>query len=219
MSKNKHPEETVQLILDVAAHLFLEKGYEYTSLQDIIDNLGGLSKGAIYHHFKSKDDILVTIIDRMSQESNQMLYEIQNRTDLSGKDKLKTIFKASISRPIQNDIFRISPDFKKNHKLLALMLDDTINEVAPNYIQPIIEQGIRDGSIQTEYPRQLAELILLALNIWINPMIFDNSLEETRGKFMILDQMLQNFGLDILDQEMLDRIQELTNIYQDSKRG
>lgn len=219
MSRNKHPEETVQLILDVAAHLFLEKGYEYTSLQDIIDNLGGLSKGAIYHHFKSKDDILVTIIDRMSQESNQMLYEIQNRTDLSGKDKLKTIFKASISRPIQNDIFRISPDFKKNHKLLALMLDDTINEVAPNYIQPIIEQGIRDGSIQTEYPRQLAELILLALNIWINPMIFDNSLEETRGKFMILDQMLQNFGLDILDQEMLDRIQELTNIYQDHKRG
>lgn len=219
MSRNKHPEETVQLILDVAARLFLEKGYEYTSLQDIIDNLGGLSKGAIYHHFKSKDDILVTIIDRMSQESNQMLYEIQNRTDLSGKDKLKTIFKASISRPIQNDIFRISPDFKKNHKLLALMLDDTINEVAPNYIQPIIEQGIRDGSIQTEYPRQLAELILLALNIWINPMIFDNSLEETRGKFMILDQMLQNFGLDILDQEMFNRVQELTSIYQDSKRG
>lgn len=219
MSRNKHPEETVQLILDVATRLFLEKGYEYTSLQDIIDNLGGLSKGAIYHHFKSKDDILVTIIDRMSQESNKMLYEIQNRTDLSGKDKLKTIFKTSILRPVQNDIFKISPDFKKNHKLLALMLDDTINQVAPNHVQPIIEQGIRDGSIQTEYPRQLAELILLALNIWINPMIFDNSLEETRGKFMILNQMLQNFGLDILDQEMLDRIQELTNIYQDSKRG
>lgn len=47
MARNKHPEETVSLILDVAGRLFLEKGYEYTSIQDIIDNLGGLSKGAI----------------------------------------------------------------------------------------------------------------------------------------------------------------------------
>ena len=54
MARNKHPEETVNLILDVAFHLFMEKGYEHTSIQDIIDQLGGLSKGAIYHHFKSK---------------------------------------------------------------------------------------------------------------------------------------------------------------------
>ena len=58
MARNKHPEETVNLILDVAFRLFMEKGYEHTSIQDIIDNLGGLSKGAIYHHFKSKEDIM-----------------------------------------------------------------------------------------------------------------------------------------------------------------
>ena len=52
MARNKYPEETVNRILDVAGHLFMEKGYEHTSIQDIIDNLGGLSKGAIYHHFK-----------------------------------------------------------------------------------------------------------------------------------------------------------------------
>ena len=47
MARNKHPEETVQLILDVAFRLFMEKGYENTSIQDIIGGLGGLSKGAI----------------------------------------------------------------------------------------------------------------------------------------------------------------------------
>ena len=52
MARNKHHEETVGRILDVASRLFLEKGYEHTSIQDIINNLGGLSKGAIYHHFK-----------------------------------------------------------------------------------------------------------------------------------------------------------------------
>ena len=53
MARNKHPEETVNLILDVALALFFEKGYDNTSIQDIIDGLGGLTKGAVYHHFKS----------------------------------------------------------------------------------------------------------------------------------------------------------------------
>ncbi|MFR7442576.1 MAG: TetR/AcrR family transcriptional regulator [Sellimonas intestinalis] len=55
---------------DVASRLFLEKGYEHTSIQDIINNLGGLSKGAIYHHFKSKEEILIAVTDRMTAESN-----------------------------------------------------------------------------------------------------------------------------------------------------
>ena len=46
MARNKYPEETMKLILDVATHLFVEKGYDATSLQDII-NETNLSKGAI----------------------------------------------------------------------------------------------------------------------------------------------------------------------------
>ena len=53
MARNKHPEETVEKILDVSIRLFAEKGYERTTIQDITDALG-MSKGAIYHHFKSK---------------------------------------------------------------------------------------------------------------------------------------------------------------------
>ena len=45
VARNKHPEETVQLILDVAFRLFMEKGYERTSIQDIIDRLGGAQQG------------------------------------------------------------------------------------------------------------------------------------------------------------------------------
>ena len=43
MARNKHPEETVNLILDVALALFFEKGYDNTSIQDIIDGLGCLT--------------------------------------------------------------------------------------------------------------------------------------------------------------------------------
>ena len=218
MARNKHPEETVHLILDVAFRLFMEKGYEHTSIQDIINHLGGLSKGAIYHHFRSKEDMLIAVTDRMTAESNQMLAVIRDRQDLSGEEKLKTIFKESIARSVQDDIFTVAPDFHNNPKLLFSLLHDTIEEVVPNYILPIIQQGISDGSIKTDYPKQLAELILLAANIWMNPMVFDSSEEDSYCKFMILSQMLQGFGLDIIDTEILERLQELVSIYQKSKK-
>lgn len=217
MARNKHPEETVNQILDAAYRLFMKKGYEYTSIQEIIDQLGGLSKGAIYHHFKSKEDILMAVTDRMTAESNRLLARILKRTDLTGKEKLKKIFKESISRSAQDEIYAVAPNFHNNPKLLYSVLHDAIEEVAPNYILPIIKQGIEDGSIETEYPEQLAELIILAVNIWLNPMIFDNTEEESYRKFMVFRQMMQGFGLDIVDAEMLERLKKLASIYQQKR--
>ena len=195
----------------------MEKGYEHTSIQDIIDHLGGLSKGAIYHHFKSKEDILVAVTNKMTEESNQILLTIRDRTDLTGKEKLKTIFKESIFRPVQDDIFTVAPDLSNNARLLYSIFRETVEEAAPNYILPIIEQGILDGSIQTDYPAELAELIILAANIWMNPMIFNNSAEEAHRKFMVFRQMMEGFHLDIIDDELLDRLKELALIYQKNK--
>ena len=217
MARNKHPEETVNLILDTAFRLFMEKGYEYTSIQDIIDNLGGLSKGAIYHHFKSKEDMLIAVTDRMTADSNKILADIRDNPGISGKEKLKTIFKTSVNRSVNNDIFSVCPNFKNNSKLLFSLLHETVHEAAPDYIAPIIKQGISDGSIQTEYPEQLAELIILAANIWMNPMVFDNTKEEIYCKFMVFRQMMQGFGLDIIDDEILGRMMELVSIYEEKK--
>lgn len=58
MARNAHPEVTRTRILDAAQRLFMAQGYEHTSIQNIVDELGDLSKGAIYHHFKSKEAIL-----------------------------------------------------------------------------------------------------------------------------------------------------------------
>ncbi len=217
MARNKHPEETVQRILDVAYSLFMEKGYEATSIQDIINGLGGLSKGAIYHHFKSKEEILIAVTDRMTSESNQMLARVRDRSDLNGKDKLKLIFQASLNRPVQDEIFTVAPDFSKNPKLLFSLLQDTMYDAAPHYVMPIIEQGIADGSICTDYPEELAELIILVANVWTNPMIFDSSEEKTFRKFLVFQQMMRGLGLDIVDQEMIERVAELTAIYQRKK--
>ena len=217
MARNKHPEETVNLILDVAFRLFMEKGYEHTSIQDIINHLGGLSKGAIYHHFKSKEEILYAVIDRMTEESNQMLTDIKDRTDLKGKEKLQILFNTSINRSVQDDVFTVAPSFYNNPRLLSSLLHENIEVAAPQFILPIIQQGIADGSIVTEHPKHLAELISLMANIWMNPMVFGNSPEQIYRKFSVFRQMMQGFGLDILDEEIQDRMKELTAIYQSNR--
>lgn len=214
MARNKHPEETVRSILDVSFRLFMEKGYEHTSIQDILDHLGGLSKGAIYHHFKSKEDILVAVADRMMSESNRRLAEIMNRIDLNGKEKLKTIFKASLNQRVQEEMFTVAPDMRSNPKLLFSFLQETVEEAAPHYVLPIIRQGIEDGSIETDYPEELAELIMLVANVWTNPMIFHCSAEESYRKFIVFGQMLRGLGVDIIDREMSERVRELSSIYQ-----
>lgn len=218
MARNKHPQETANRIMDVAFRLFIEKGYEHTSIQDIIDHLGGLSKGAIYHHFKSKEEILIAATDRMTAESNDLLAQIRDRPDLNGKEKLITIFKTSIFRPVQNEIFSAAPNLGNNPKLIFEILRDTIDEVVPQYVMPIVEQGAADGSIQTEYPKELSEVLLLMVNFWMNPMIFNDSEEAAERKFRVLKKMLQGYGLeDVLDEEMLARLKELAHLYQENK--
>ena len=92
-----------------------------------------------------------------------------------------------------------------------------MEQAAPDYIQPIIEQGIADGSIQTDYPAELSQLVILVANIWMNPMIFNDSEQESYRKSMVFRQMMQGFGLDIIDEELLDRVQELAILYQRNK--
>ncbi len=65
-------ESTRDRILDVALDLFIEKGFDKTSLREIAEELG-FSKAAIYYHFSSKDEILMALHMRLHQISNGAL--------------------------------------------------------------------------------------------------------------------------------------------------
>ncbi len=207
----------MNLILETAMKLFAEKGYEHTSIQDIINNLGGLSKGAIYHHFRSKEDILDAVTTKMSEQSNKMLFEIQNCPGLTGKEKLRKLLVESLNRSVHDEIFAAAPNIGDSPALVFSILRGTIDYTAPVYVLPIVEQGIADGSIQTEYPKELAELVLLVGNIWLDPMIFDDDPEGIYRKCKMYDQMLRAFGLDILDESVFERLRSLTEVYRKNK--
>lgn len=96
MPRNKYPEQTVEKILDAAAALFAEKGYQSTTLQDIIDATG-LSKGAVYHHFRSKEEIARKVGDRMGDEMWEPLRRIREARVWTGLQKLQAVFAMSFA--------------------------------------------------------------------------------------------------------------------------
>lgn len=218
MARNKYPQETRNLILETAGKLFLEKGYEHTSIQDIIDHLGGLSKGAIYHHFKSKEDIMIEVANRFYAVSEKNMEGICRRRDLNGKEKLQAIFKMSLDTPAQTDIATVAPDMLKNPQLLVYFLQDSVMKDSPDMLTPIIEEGIRDGSIETEYPRELAEVLMLVGNIWINPMIYQCSPSEVVKKVEFFKHMTERLGLEVIDEGMIEKIRRFSEVYQEHKK-
>lgn len=199
MSRNKYPEETVNLILDVSERLFLEKGYEHTTVQDIIDHLGGLTKGAIYHHFKSKEDILKAVIDRLFRENalSAKWQKIMRSEDMNGGEKLKAMFFEAIVDEQEQKFRKMRVDFQKMPQLLADLMLRQVGDIAHNAIEPVLKQGIEDGSMTVSNPKELAEVISILANIWINPLVFPMTNDEIKRKFEVLCGMAKSFGVDI----------------------
>jgi AcrR family transcriptional regulator len=209
MARNKYPEETINQILTVALNLFIQKGYEQTSIQDIINELGGLTKGAIYHHFKSKEEILQAVTDHLFKGVDEMLSGVRDDNGLNGLEKLRKISRVSLDNPAQNEFASAAPNLLRNPKLLAAQIENIIEKAVPVYIQPIIEQGMRDGSIRTDYPRELSEALMILTNVWLNPAVIQASPEVMLRKVRFFDEILKGLGLDLFDEQMFQRYEEL----------
>ncbi|GLX69859.1 TetR/AcrR family transcriptional regulator [Paenibacillus glycanilyticus] len=209
MARNKFPEETTNQILNVALNLFIEKGYEQTSIQDIINGLGGLTKGAIYHHFKSKEEIMQAVIVHLFKDVDEMLSGVRDDKELNGLEKLRKISQVSLGNPAQDEMAAVAPNLLLNPKLLAAQIEHMLEKAIPVYIQPIIEQGMRDGSIQTDYPRELSEVLLVLTNLWLNPAVIPASSEMMLRKLKVFDAILKGLGLDLFDEQMFQRYEEL----------
>ena len=206
MARNKFPEETERKILEVSFRLFQEKGYDHTSLQDIIAATG-LSKGAIYHHFTSKEAIFYSVCDRIGQRNGEVLSAVRDDPRLSGIVKLRTIFKVSLQPERQAKMFCMMPYLLDNDKFLATEMRSIFMEVAPDFIEPILRQGMADGSIQTDHPRELAEAMMLLSDIWINPIVQPSTPEEIRARCAMYNQLFAPFGItDLIDEEIVQTL-------------
>lgn len=201
MSRNKYPEETENLILEVSLKLFLEKGYDHTTIQDIINNLGGLTKGAVYHHFSSKEEILQAVTDRMFKDNSlsKKWEKTKKAENLSGSEKLVAMLTQAIEDPQEQQFRTLGINLQNAPHMLCDLLVRSVSEIAPKTFQPVIEEGVLDGSIKTNHPKELAQLIAFLANIWINPIVFKMSDEELKGKFELIAELTKPLGIDISD--------------------
>ena len=198
MARNKYPEQTVKSILDVAQELFIEHGYEHTSLQDII-NKTKLSKGAIYHHFASKEEIFVAMVKRIGEDNAEILAKVRDDKSLNGYEKLKAIFKAAICNTNQDILLTAAHNLLENPRLLAMQFRDIFDIVVPDFILPILQEAIDDGSIQTDYPKELAEAMMILANLWLNPLVHETEESDIERKCI---------AMDLIDDEMIARYKQ-----------
>ena len=200
MGRNKYPEETVAKILDTALALFCSKGYDATTIQDIVDGLDGMTKGAIYHHFKSKEEIFDAAFDRAMAPVDVRRRSTFERRDLTGVQKLRLLYAPEAVIP-QVELWarmRPTPDPVKSSRLLALQYQGSFDESAERYLLPVIEQGIADGSIVCEHPREAAEAVSLLANLWLLPLFRPlETKAEMLARADCLRKMAAAVGLDL----------------------
>ena len=209
MARNKYPEETVARILDVSLRLFLEKGYEHTTVQDIVDHLDGLTKGAIYHHFKSKEEILDAALNRTDEVAFARYRAIREDPAMTGLEKLQAMFEASAesSQMELTPRLAIDSDPVKNGRLLGLMYRSIFEEVVPLYAEPVIRQGMEDGSIRTEHPREMAEVLVVLANLWVAPMFSQVTEEELAARMDYYLGLLRAMGADLSGENVVGKIE------------
>ncbi|MCI7112585.1 MAG: TetR/AcrR family transcriptional regulator [Lachnobacterium sp.] len=203
MSRNKYPEVTVEKILDVSQRLFYEKGYEKTSIQDIVNELGGLSKGAIYHHFKSKEDILCELEERIFKDNNPFAV-VEKEKNLNGLQKLKYVIELNQKNQAMDENSQITEQFVpllENPHILASTIQSNRKYLSPCF-RKLIQEGIDDGSIKTKYAKELSELLPL-MELWMMPSVFPASDEEIKHKFEFLKNMFEKMGLPIFDENVV----------------
>lgn len=200
-------ENTKNKIIEIASDLFLTKGYEETRISDIISRLDGLTKGAIYHYFDSKQDIFNEVVNEIGNRNMELFDEIKNNSSLSGAEKLSKIVKSSFNNENMNTITGMSPNLLDNPKLLSAFINEIKDVTIPMYILPVINEGVTDGSIKTIYPNELSEMIAILLNIWFNPLIFQNDPLNISNKMKIINKILKEANIELFDKELINIIE------------
>lgn len=196
MSRNKYPEETEKKILDAAYELFVERGYENTSIQNIIDRTA-LSKGAIYHHFESKESILLAVFRRVAESIAMESRKVVETKDMTGRQKIQKILLNVFDDKKQMQLVHAMPNLLESPHILALYLKITMEEITPRYLYPVIQEGIRDGSIVCEHPMEVAELLAVLANVWMNPLIYPFEKKDVAARFETLNQLLSGLGIQL----------------------
>lgn len=195
----KTPDEWRKEILNAAKMLFASKGYEETSISNIMDMVGG-AKGMFYRFFQSKEDVTRALGNQMFFENNPFDV-IRKRNDLNGLQKIKEVLVLNQSDAERNQLNMQSIPILEDPHILATAVEENRRVLTPLWLE-LLEEGKNDGSIKTEYIKELSELLPL-INFWLMPTVFPATEEEMHHKYRCVMDVLNYMGLPIFDEEAI----------------
>ena len=158
----KEAEIRREEILDAAEKLFAAKGFDNTTTGDILDAVG-IARGTLYYHFKSKEEILDGVIQRITNRLMQDAGEIVRKKELPVLERLtKAIMSLNVESKIGYEIMEQvhRPQNALMHQKMQTTLLAEINPI----LTELVEEGIEQGICHTKYPESMVEMTILYAN-------------------------------------------------------
>ena len=210
----KPPEQWKKEILDAAKQLFLSKGYEETAITDIMELAGG-AKGMFYRFFQNKEEVIHALGDQMFFENNPF-EAVKECSKLNGLQKIRQVLAFDRADEEREHINTQAITILKDPRILAAAIQANRRKLTPLWFE-LIEEGQRDGSIRTEYAKELSELLPL-INFWLMPSVFPASAEELQHKCRFIAEVLAAMGLPIIEDEMVGRTERILGGYREERK-
>ncbi|MBZ5665741.1 MAG: TetR/AcrR family transcriptional regulator [Acidobacteriia bacterium] len=164
--------EPRQEILRTAARLFQQQGYDATSMNDVAAALK-LSKGGLYHHFQSKDEILFHIMSHAMDITEERVINVVRRIDgasLAGaEERLRTLIRLHIQVVISPEDREITVMLHENHPLPPA-LRRKINGRKKDYVhfvENLVADIQRKRAIPSSVTPRAAAFALVGMINWI----------------------------------------------------
>jgi AcrR family transcriptional regulator len=176
MKTVKEGEVRRREILVAARELFVKKGYEQTSVNDIL-KIVDIAKGTFYYYFASKEEVLEAIILDIVEEGAR-------RAEMILKDKsIPLVSRIMMAIMAQAPEFEGSDEIKEelhkveNAKLERLYLREMLKRMTPILQEPVLE-GVDQDIFQMEYPTECVESILLLGHMMFDCDVFEWKMED-----------------------------------------
>lgn len=151
-------EKRRRAIIDAAHDLFISKGYQATTIEDILAATG-IAKGTLYYHFPGKDDIMNAIINTVAETITARAQGILNEDDQPLSKVMRIIASARVQ---QRDAALIDQfHVPNNAEFHVRSITTTVHALAP-ILGEAIREGVARGAFTCAYPNEMAEIVLVS---------------------------------------------------------
>lgn len=185
MVPRKPREERINEITQAAIEVFLEKGYENTTMDNIAYK-AGVSKGGLYHYFPSKDMILIFANEKISQKVQEIMTTASEYTSVKEGilHYIENYIRYWLNNPKETAFLFLSiAKMLENPELLKYYQQYTSDYMA--FFEGAFTMGIQQGEFKEHNVRTSAITLMAALDGVLSYMIFDEGL--------ILEEVVEHF--------------------------